>query len=542
VFEVFRRRLHVSEAMRGSRSWSRTRNAVTGVVAIVAIVFSLAAPRAVASPLPDVATLLEDYTRATTDPGASEVTQYESVGTLLGGGLTGEFHSWAKGDNERTDENLGPRSETTLRIGSRIWDSDANGGVRELTGVLARRERTQDFIDSGNFAKAPERSVFRGIERIGGRQTYALDVTAENGETETLYLDAETALPDRVAYDDDDGRTTVDLSDWRDVGGHRYPFKSIVSDGDRAFDTVQTTTSISLSGAIPPKVFAPLVPRTIAMAAPDTIPIDLNEGHLYAPVTIGGKHYTFLLDTGAQDILIDKHVAQDLGLTPIGALEASGATRTGGLQLVKLDEIDVGSGRLTNIIADTIDLNASTSGVFHIDGILGYPFFAAATVRIDYSAKTMTFGPPGSIAPTGEKIAVQVDRSFPEATLRLDDQTDAPFIIDTGNAGEVLLYKPLLEKHGGIVPFSTSNRHSYGIGGSTTSYRTSLESITLGSVPIYHAETDVMLATSGAFADRFDAGNVGLGLLKNFVLTFDVANAAIYLERGADFDDGRNRI
>jgi hypothetical protein len=259
VFEVFRRRLHVSEAMRGSRSWSRTRNAVTGVVAIVAIVFSLAAPRAVASPLPDVATLLEDYTRATTDPGASEVTQYESVGTLLGGGLTGEFHSWAKGDNERTDENLGPRSETTLRIGSRIWDSDANGDVRELTGVLARRERTQDFIDSGNFAKAPERSVFRGIERIGGRQTYALDVTAENGETETLYLDAETALPDRVAYDDDDGRTTVDLSDWRDVGGHRYPFKSIVSDGDRAFDTVQTTTSISLSGAIPPKVFAPLV-------------------------------------------------------------------------------------------------------------------------------------------------------------------------------------------------------------------------------------------------------------------------------------------
>jgi hypothetical protein len=153
----------------------------------------------------------------------------------------------------------------------------------------------------------------------------------------------------------------------------------------------------------------------------------------------------------------------------------------------------------------------------------------------------MTFGPPGSIVPTGEKIPVQVDRSFPEATLRLDNETDAPFIIDTGNAGEVLLYRPFLAKHVGIVPYSTSDRHSYGIGGSTTSYRTSLDTISLGSVPIYHAETDVMLATSGAFADRFDAGNVGLGILKNFVVTFDVANAAIYLERGANFDDGRER-
>ena len=51
-----------------------------------------------------------------------------------------------------------------------------------------------------------------------------------------------------------------------------------------------------------------------------------------------------------------------------------------------------------------------------------------------------------------------------------------------------------------------------------------------------------MLATRGAFADRFDAGNVGLGILRNFVLTFDMAHDALYVERGADFDDGRARV
>ena len=50
-----------------------------------------------------------------------------------------------------------------------------------------------------------------------------------------------------------------------------------------------------------------------------------------------------------------------------------------------------------------------------------------------------------------------------------------------------------------------------------------------------------MQATSGAFADRFDAGNIGLGLLKNFVVTFDDSAGALYVERGSLFDDGRSR-
>jgi hypothetical protein len=49
------------------------------------------------------------------------------------------------------------------------------------------------------------------------------------------------------------------------------------------------------------------------------------------------------------------------------------------------------------------------------------------------------------------------------------------------------------------------------------------------------------MAEKGAFADRIDAGNVGLGILKNFVVTFDLTNSALYLEKGEGFDDGRLR-
>ncbi len=492
--------------------------------------------------LPDLHDILARYSNAVADSGLPEVEQLESKGVLVGGGLTGEFHTWISGDRERTDQNLGPRSERTLRIGRRIWYADSDGDVREFTGILARRARTQHFIDSGDFANAPERCELRGREKIGGRQTYAIDVTADDGETETLYLDAQTALPARIAYDDDDGRTTIDIQDWRLIGGRRFPFKTIASDGDHAFDTIETTTSVDLAPTIDASVFAPFVARRIALSAPDTIAVQYHDGHLFAPVSIGGRTYTFLLDTGAQNILIDRRIASGLGLAAVGSLEASGATRTGGLQLAKVAELDIGHGILRDVVVTTIDLGTSTDGAFRIDGILGYPFFAASTVRLDTAARTMTLAVPGTLPPVGEKIPLQIDRAFPEANLRVNATTEAPFIIDTGNAGELLLYKPFVDKHPGVVPFTTNDRKSYGIGGETASYRSTLQQLDFGSIALYHSDTDVMLATSGAFADRFDAGNVGLGLLKNFKITFDLAGGAMYLQPGADFDDGRKRI
>jgi len=491
--------------------------------------------------VPDIRVVLNRYQRAIADPGVAEIAHQQSVGTIAGAGLAGAFRTWLERDRERTEQNLGPRSERTLRIGDRIWYADADGDVREFTGILARRLRTERFIDSGEFAKAPERCISRGATIVAGHAADAIDVTAPAGETETLYLDAVSGLPMRLAYDDDDGRTTIDFSDWRDVGGHRFPFRSVVSNGDRAYDTTQVTTAVDIAAPVDATIFAPLVSRRIDMSAPESLALETYEGHLYAPVRIGTHRYQFLIDTGAQNILIDKRVARELGLHASGSLEASGAARTGGLQLAKVDDIEIGHGHLRDIVATTIDLGASTAGAFRIDGILGYPFFASATVRLDPAKKTMTFGPPGSFAPTGERIAVELDRAFPEARVRLNAAIEAPFIVDTGNAAEVLLYKPFVDRHPGIVPFTLTSRHSYGIGGATVSYRSTLDQIEFGGVPIYHAETDVMQATKGAFADRFDAGNVGLGLLKNFTITFDLANSAMYLERGESFDDGRTR-
>ncbi len=486
--------------------------------------------------------MLAQYLKESSDPGAAPLDRYEATGVVSGAGLTGVFHEWVDGERERSDASLGPRSQQTLQLGDRFFERDENGIAREFTGVLLRRARTQALIDSGEFARHPEDCrLHLAPQNVDGVESAVLDVTAKNGDTETLYISLASGLPVRVTFDDDDGQTSIDLSDWQTVAGHRFPFKSVTTDGDRAFDTTQTTRSLIADRSIDDAIFAPLASRKIDMSAPQTVPLTFRDGHVYVQARVDGQPFTFLVDSGAQNIVLDKRVVDQLNLPSVGDLEASGTKRTGGLGLVSIATFSIGRGTLRDLVAAAIDLHETTDGAFTIDGILGYPFFATTMAKIDVADRSMTFGPPGSFAPAGEKLAVDVDRQIPEVHFLANGTVDAPFIVDTGNAAEVLLYKPFVDRHAGIVPYTSNTRNSFGIGGMTASYRTTLEEIDIGSTPIYHADTDVMQTTRGAFADRFDAGNVGLGLLTNFVVTFDLADNALYVEHSRTFDDGQSR-
>jgi hypothetical protein len=205
-----------------------------------------------------------------------------------------------------------------------------------------------------------------------------------------------------------------------------------------------------------------------------------------------------------------------------------GAARIGGLRTARLGWLGIGDAGLDDLVVSTLDLG-TLLGRLRVDGILGYPFFASAVVELDLTGHTMRFGPPGSFAPAGERIPLDVDREVPEAVFRIDDRVDAPFLIDTGNSGELLLYRPFVERHPDLVAPTGPPTRNYGVGGSNRSYRAQLDALALGSIVLYHRDVDVVFAASGAFADRIDAGNVGLSVLRSFVMTFDLSDAALYL-------------
>jgi hypothetical protein len=505
------------------------RNRCALAVALVALVCAPAGAARDDDAPPPIATILAVYDRAMHGPDVNTV---ETAGTISGEGLTGAFHTWRDGDRERDDESLGPRSETTLTLGDRMWVRNSNGNVHELTGFLRRRARTTEFVDSDAFVKAPDHVRFTGFGDIAGRRTWNVEVNADGGEPETLWIDAENGRPLRTEYLDGDGPTDIDLSDWRTVDGMQIAFHAVTTDGDHVFDTIQQTTSVVLGKPIDPAVFAALEGHRLIAGGVQTVPLIDDGARIACNVGISGKTYTFLIDSGSGNVVFDSRAAKNAGLLEEGALEVRGAARAGGMQVALLPRLTIGTAALDDLVVSTIDLGPA-SGRMHIDGILGYPFFATSEVQLDFVRHVMRFGPPGSFAAPGDRITLDTDREIPEAVFRIDDALDAPFIVDTGDTANILLYAPFVAQHPALAPEAGSSSSSFiGVGGADRSYSTRFTTFRLGATTLVDQIGDVILAKDGAFADRVDAGNVGLGVLRNFTVTFDFADHLLYLEHG----------
>jgi hypothetical protein len=453
---------------------------------------------------------------------------FATRGTLAGGGLVGSFRSVREGDRLYEEQRLGTRVEQHWTVGDAFTERDANGVVRRWHGTLLRRARTQAYVDDDGFLRDPARARVLPPELVHGRPTHPVIVSAPHGDEMTLYFADDDRRIIRTAFADADGTTTVDYADFRDVGGENIPFSTVVSDGDPAYDLTATVVSAEPVADVDPAAFVIPPSKTLIATGPQAMPLVMRNGHYLVPVFIAGKRYEFLLDSGASSVVLDTHVAKELGLAGVGAFEAKGANRLGGVQDIALPPVSIGSALLADLSASSLD-----TGALRIDGILGTPFFAESLVELDFKRNTMRFGPPGSFKPRGARVALDTDRALPEAQLVAGAaRIPGEFLVDTGNSNAILLYRAFVERHPSIVPFTASNSLTYGIGGATQTYRTKLDRLDFGGVVLHDRPTDVMLATTGAFADYHDAGNIGLGVLDDFVVTFDEANDALYIARG----------
>ncbi len=472
-----------------------------------------------------------------------EPKSHETTGTLSGLGLQGTFHEWQDGDKQRRDERLGIRTQRILRVGKTMWIQNTSGEIRELHGLLARRQITADFIATGDFAEEPQFVHF--IDRTtlpDGRAVYRLKIAPPTGEPYTIAIDAKTWMIDQMSYVEHAAPETMTYYDYRTVDGMLIPFEEIDSNGDSKYDVTSHVTAVSVDTPIDPSVFAPLHPEAVAESAPVTVPYHLVNGLPFVTVGIDGHSYEFLLDSGSQGNVVDRTVAEQLQLHPQGTLEIRGVDRTASMGVVATPPMSIGAAQLPRGVATVLDLSTIVRGSHPMQGVLGYPFFAASEVRFDPDASTVTIAKPGTLPPVGEKLDVDTDRELAEVHATIDRNATTRLVVDTGNSNELLLFSSFIRDHEGVVNFAgnrpVANR---GVGGSTDAVGAMVDELDLGSYRLYNRYANVILSKSGAFADRNDGGNVGFGVLRNFIATFDLANHALYLDRARGFDDGRYR-
>lgn len=455
--------------------------------------------------------------------------------------MEGEFHSWQAGDDQRYDESVGGRSNSSLRVGDRQYIVNESGNVRQLQGLLLRRQRTQDFIAGDGFVQQPQYDTFAGAKQLpDGRSVYEIVVAPPDGQPETIDLDAKTLMLDRISYEQEDGTSTEDFFDYRSSYGVLVPQREVDSNGDHLYDVTHSVTKVFVDRSINASVFAVPANNVVQTDKPVTVPLVNRDGHYFTRVKIGTRDYQFLVDTGAQGVVLDARVAQDQHLIPQGHLEVAGTARTGGMGIARLDAIQIGGVTLAVHSVSVLNLRGST-GRFDADGVLGYPFFASAEVTIDPVAQTMTFAKPGALHPQGDAVPVDADRQLVEIQAKVNG-AQGRFLLDTGNSTELLLFSPFMHDHPYLIAFQ--ERHfasAVGIGGPTATIAAVVDELDLSNYRLFNRYANLMQSDHGAFADRFDAGNIGMGVLKNFVVTYDLANARVYMQGDAAFDDGRAR-
>jgi hypothetical protein len=510
-----------------------------------ALVLLGVAPAPAPSVPPDLAIVLADHVHALAALGVAFPRTFESQGTLEGLGLRGTFHIWRDGRRERYDENLGIRLQRTLRVDGVQWMQNANGDVRELRGLVARRQLTEDCIDSGDFARHPEYSVLIGPATLrDGRDVWQLRVEPPGGEPFGVALDARTFMVVEKSFVEGDATTTLDYADYRVTHGALYPLVSVESNGNHAYDLTSRITAVNVNEPIDPSVFAPLRPALVDAPEPVNVPLLSDAGHIFVRAIVNGKPLLFLVDTGSQGLFLDPGAAQRLGLTPEGTLEVRGTKRITGRGVAALDSIEIGTARFPAHVVSVVDLSMVTYKGAGVDGVLGYPFFAAAEIRVDPDTMTMTIAKPGTLAARGTALSIDTDRELPELSARINGTTEGRFLLDTGNNNDMLVFHAFAQAHPGVVFYGNAQTFSQnrGVGGSSAAVPAIVYRLEMGPFNLYNRYADVMLSNSGAFADANDAGNIGMATLKNFVFTFDYFNRSLFLEKARAFDDGRYRI
>lgn len=464
------------------------------------------------------------------------------IGSIEGIGLQGHFHTWFSARGQRYDQTMGIRTQTMLRkADGQLFAVDENDNVREIKGLMLQRQHTQDFIDDEKFSSQTQYDTFKGAQTLpDGRRVYTIVVQPPDGLPEEIDLDQKTFMLDRVSYDDADGTSTSDYSMYKVYAGSLVALKEVDSNGDHDFDLTRISEHIIVDNTIPGATFDIPKNNVVQTQAPVTVKLTDRAGHYFTTVNIHGHDYTFLIDTGAQGIVVDSRVAEQIGLHPEGRLEVSGASRVGGLGIAALDGIRIGTALLPLSSVSVLDLH-SVMGAFQPDGVLGYPFFASAEVQIDAANNTMTFAQPGMLHAPGSPIAIDVDRQMIETQGKVNG-VGGRFILDTGNSGELLLYGPFMRSHPNLLPPGARPlANSFGVGGAAEAVTAYVDELDLSGFRFFNRFSNVMLSKEGAFADRFDAGNIGMGVLRNLVVTFDVANAQAYATQSSAFDDGRYR-
>lgn len=214
--------------------------------------------------------------------------------------------------------------------------------------------------------------------------------------------------------------------------------------------------AIASTGALALATAAPLPPAEGGPGAIDVVKTDIDRhDRMTVPVRIGHNGgqagpYDFLVDTGAERTVLARDIATRLQLPMSGKGLLIGIAGTQNVDLVEIDEINLGRRSFYGLTAPLLD--GYNIGA---DGIIGLDSLQDQRVLLDFDKKRLKIGDAMQLGGnSGFEIVVQARRRSGQLimTNAVIDGVRTDIVIDTGSdtsIGNRALQKALAKRHKG---------------------------------------------------------------------------------------------
>ncbi len=274
-----------------------------------------------------------------------------------------------------------------------------------------------------------------------------------------------------------------------------------------------------------------------AGAAGVVVPMQLIDNRPFVPVTVNGRRFDFVVDTGG-DYAISTQVAAELGLHPSPAASVGGANATSvAAGDVVVARLAVGSITVRDVHVSVIDFTPLVThiGFRRFDGIIGYTFLRSHAVTFDARRGMLTFDAPPSAQDASHAISFRLWQNLLVVRAGVDG-TEGDFILDTGDRSAITLFTPFAREHyrsrgsGTLRDVVTG----FGLAAPIVADVTRLHSLALAGYDV--ADPIARLATqqAGGFASDEVAGSIGNAVLSRFTATFDYPRGVLRLSDPVD--------
>lgn len=245
-------------------------------------------------------------------------------------------------------------------------------------------------------------------------------------------------------------------------------------------------------------------------------------------VTINGKDYVFLFDTGAPTV-ISTAIYKDLNLKPTKTSNINDSQGNSSKQiLTSLPEMKIGNATFSNIGCVVVDFNVPELNCYNIAGIVGANQMSSAFWKVDYANKailltkdihqfnleehnlTFSFSPKSQKTPListtilGEKLNFTFDTGF-SGNLKISKHNKS--IIDS------------IKKLNPLEIYGSTAVGIYGTGKIESNYLFKTDTIVIDSVPF----TREIIGTG-------ESSLIGNSFLKNYTFILDWEKRKIYLK------------